>query len=73
MIPVPYPLRMRGEGLKSIKEMVPFSICRIALNGCAHNPTLTDSETTLSSSDGMYLELYKLKIEEKNEHSHVRL
>ena len=71
-VPAPYPLRMRIEGLKSIKEMVPFSICRIALNVCAHNPALTDSETTLSGLDFMSLYLYKRKIEGKNEHSHVR-
>ena len=61
-----------GRGDEVYKRDISFSICRIALNGCAHNPTLTDSETTLSSSDFMSLYILKRKIEGKNEHSHVR-
>ena len=71
-VPAPYPLRMRIEGLKSIKEMVPFSICQMPLKVYAYHPALMNSETALSSSDFMSLYLLTRKIEGKNEHSHVR-
>ena len=70
--PSPYPLRMRIEGMKSIKETASFSICQMPLKVYAYHPALMDFETALSSSDFMSLYLYKRKNEGKNEHSHVR-
>ena len=47
----PYPTWRQVERMKSIKEMISFSIYQISLKMCAHDPALMDSETALSSSD----------------------
>ena len=51
MILTPYPIRMRSERLKSIKETVSFSIPPDSFKDKRADLVLMDSETALSSSD----------------------
>ena len=55
----PYPTWRQVERMKSIKEMISFSIYQISLKMCAHDPVLMDSEAALSGLDFITPSIYK--------------